>query len=63
MADTAAQSARPLGALVGLGDPLVDADLAGAVEAEGVRCVVAPTVMSSVDRSAALSRRVLDAVA
>jgi LPPG:FO 2-phospho-L-lactate transferase len=40
-----------------------DADLAGAVEAEGVRCVVAPTVMSSVDRSAALSRRVLDAVA
>jgi LPPG:FO 2-phospho-L-lactate transferase len=40
-----------------------DADLAGAVEAEGVRCVVAPTIMSSVDRSAALSRTVLDAVA
>jgi LPPG:FO 2-phospho-L-lactate transferase len=39
-----------------------DADLAGAVEAEGVRCVVAPTVMSSVDRSAALSRTVLDVV-
>jgi LPPG:FO 2-phospho-L-lactate transferase len=39
-----------------------DADLAGAVEAEGVRCVVAPTIMSSVARSAALSRTVLDAV-
>lgn len=40
-----------------------DAHLAGAVQAEGVRCVVAPTVMSSVDRSAALSRTVLDVVA
>ncbi|MGO8870115.1 MAG: 2-phospho-L-lactate transferase [Acidimicrobiales bacterium] len=40
-----------------------DAALAPAVEAEGVRCVVAPTVMSSVERSAALSRVVLDAVA
>ena len=40
-----------------------DADLAAAVEAEGVRCVVAPTVMSTVERSAALSRTVLDAVA
>ncbi len=39
-----------------------DAALAGAVEAEGVRCRVAPTVMSSVERSAALSRTVLDAV-
>jgi LPPG:FO 2-phospho-L-lactate transferase len=39
-----------------------DAALAGAVEAEGVRCLVAPTVMSSVDRAAALSRMVLDAV-
>jgi LPPG:FO 2-phospho-L-lactate transferase len=39
-----------------------DADLAGAVEAEGVRCVVAPTVMSTTERSAALSRTVLDAV-
>jgi LPPG:FO 2-phospho-L-lactate transferase len=38
-----------------------DAALAGRVEAEGVRCVVAPTVMSSVDRSAALARAVLDA--
>ena len=37
-----------------------DADLVGAVEAEGVRCVVAPTVMSSLDRSAALARTVLD---
>jgi LPPG:FO 2-phospho-L-lactate transferase len=39
-----------------------DAELAPAVEAEGVRCVVAPTIMSSVDRSAMLSRTVLDAV-
>jgi LPPG:FO 2-phospho-L-lactate transferase len=39
-----------------------DADLAGAVEAEGVRCVVAPTIMSSVARSTALSRTVLDVV-
>jgi LPPG:FO 2-phospho-L-lactate transferase len=39
-----------------------DAALAGAVEAEGVRCVVAPTVMSSVKHAAALSRTVLDAV-
>ena len=39
-----------------------DADLAGAVQAEGVRCVVAPTVMSTLDRSAALSRTVLDVV-
>jgi len=39
-----------------------DAALAAAVEAEGVRCVVCPTVMSSVERSAALARTVLDAV-
>ena len=39
-----------------------DAELAGAVEAEGVRCLVAPTVMSSVEHAAALSRTVLDAV-
>ncbi len=39
-----------------------DAGLADAVEAEGVRCLVAPTVMSTVERSAALSRTVLDAV-
>jgi len=39
-----------------------DAHLAPAVEAEGVRCVVAPTVMSSLDRSAALAGTVLDAI-
>ncbi len=38
-----------------------DATLAPAVEAEGVRCVVAPTVMSDRGRAAALSRTVLDA--
>jgi LPPG:FO 2-phospho-L-lactate transferase len=37
-----------------------DADLAPSVEAEGVRCVVAPTIMSDVARSAALARVVLD---
>ena len=40
-----------------------DAGLAPAVEAEGIRCVVAPTIMSSPERSAALSRTVLDAIA
>jgi LPPG:FO 2-phospho-L-lactate transferase len=39
-----------------------DADKADAVEAQGVRCVVAPTVMSSVARSAALCEIVLRAV-
>jgi LPPG:FO 2-phospho-L-lactate transferase len=39
-----------------------DAGLAPVVEAEGVRCVVAPTVMSTVSRSADLCRTVLDAV-
>jgi LPPG:FO 2-phospho-L-lactate transferase len=39
-----------------------DAGLAGAVEAEGVRCVVAPTIMSTVERSTALSRTVIDAL-
>jgi hypothetical protein len=39
-----------------------DADLAGDVVAEGVRCVVAPTVMSSVDRASTLAQAVLDAV-
>jgi len=39
-----------------------DAGSAGAVEAEGVRCVVTPTVMSTVERAAALARTVLDAV-
>lgn len=37
-----------------------DAALADAVEAEGVRCVVAPTVMSSVPRATDLARTVLD---
>lgn len=39
----------------------VDAGLAPAVEAEGVRCVVAPTIMSDPDRAAALARVVLGA--
>ncbi len=39
-----------------------DAELAGAVEAEGVRCVIAPAIMSSLDRSADLARAVLEAV-
>ena len=39
-----------------------DTALAAAVEAEGVRCIVAPTIMSDVTRSAALARVVLDAV-
>jgi LPPG:FO 2-phospho-L-lactate transferase len=38
-----------------------DAGLATAVEAEGVRCVVAPTIMSDVAAAAALSQVVLDA--
>jgi LPPG:FO 2-phospho-L-lactate transferase len=37
-----------------------DATLAEAVEAEGVRCIVAPTVMSTVERAAELARTVLD---
>jgi LPPG:FO 2-phospho-L-lactate transferase len=39
-----------------------DADraLAGQVEAEGLRCVVVPTVMDSPDRAAALARVVID---
>ncbi len=36
-----------------------DADLAGAVEAEGLRCVVTATIMSSPERSAALARVVV----
>lgn len=38
-----------------------DADLAGDVERHGMRCVVAPTVMSSPDAAEALARTVLDA--
>jgi LPPG:FO 2-phospho-L-lactate transferase len=37
-----------------------DAALAAAVEAEGVRCVVAPTVMKGRAEAAALARRLLD---
>jgi LPPG:FO 2-phospho-L-lactate transferase len=36
-----------------------DADLAGAVEAEGVRAVVAPTIMKGLDEAAALAKVVL----
>jgi LPPG:FO 2-phospho-L-lactate transferase len=36
-----------------------DRDRAGAVEAEGVRCVVAPTIMDSAERAAALARVVI----
>ena len=39
-----------------------DGALAPAVEAEGVRCVVAPTVMGTPERAAALARVVLDAL-
>jgi LPPG:FO 2-phospho-L-lactate transferase len=38
-----------------------DAALADAVEAEGVRCIVAPTIMSTVERAAELARAVLGA--
>ena len=38
-----------------------DADLAPAVESEGLRCVVAPTIMSGPDEAAALGRTVLTA--
>ena len=40
-----------------------DAHHAAAVEAEGMRCVVAPTVMSSSERAADLARLVADAAA
>jgi LPPG:FO 2-phospho-L-lactate transferase len=38
-----------------------DRDQAPAVEAEGIRCVVAPTIMDSPDHAAELARRVLHA--
>jgi LPPG:FO 2-phospho-L-lactate transferase len=38
-----------------------DAERAADVEAEGVRCIVTPTVMSSPERAAALARVVVDA--
>jgi LPPG:FO 2-phospho-L-lactate transferase len=37
-----------------------DRELAHAVEAEGVRCVVAPTIMDSPERAAALAQLVID---
>ncbi len=40
-----------------------DGDLAGAVEAEGMRCVVTPTIMHTPDDAAALARTTLAAVA
>lgn len=40
---------------------VADADLAPAVEAAGVRCVVAPTIMSGPEEAAALARAVLAA--
>ena len=39
-----------------------DAALAPEVEAEGMRCVVTPTIMSSPERSAALARTILAAL-
>lgn len=38
-----------------------DAALAPAVESEGLRCIVAPTIMSTVERAASLARTVLEA--
>ena len=40
----------------------VDAELAPAVEAEGIRCVVAPSIMSTPERAEALARACLVAV-
>ena len=40
---------------------VADAHHAGAVEAEGVRCVVTPTVMDSPQRAEELARAVVDA--
>ncbi len=40
----------------------IDAPLAAAVEAEGMRCIVAPTVMRGATEAAALAHVVLDAV-
>lgn len=42
---------------------VVDAELATAVEAAGMRCVVAPSIMSSPERAEALARTCLDATA
>jgi LPPG:FO 2-phospho-L-lactate transferase len=37
-----------------------DRDSAAAVEAEGLRCVIAPTIMDSPERAAALAQVVVD---
>jgi LPPG:FO 2-phospho-L-lactate transferase len=42
---------------------VADAHHAARVEAEGMRCIVAPTIMSSPERAAELARVVVDAVA
>lgn len=42
-------------------DP-ADADLASAVEDEGMRCLIAPSIMSTPERAAALATVCLDAV-
>lgn len=49
----------PLAATIVIDD--ADAHLAGAIEAEGLRCVVAPTIMRGRDEAAALARTVLAA--
>ena len=49
----------PLASVLVIDD--ADADLAGAVEAEGLRCVVAPTIMRGAPEAAALARVVLEA--
>jgi LPPG:FO 2-phospho-L-lactate transferase len=41
---------------------VADEALAGAVEAEGIRCMVAETIMSTPGRAAALARVVVDAL-
>ncbi len=38
-----------------------DRDRARHVEAEGVRCIIAPTIMDSPERAAALARVVIEA--
>jgi LPPG:FO 2-phospho-L-lactate transferase len=49
----------PLASVLVIDD--ADADLAGRVEAEGLRCVVAPTIMRGAPEAAALARVVLEA--
>jgi len=51
---------RDLGATLVVDD--VDAELAEAVEAAGMSCLVTPTVMTDADASAALARAILDTI-